>query len=158
MNVAESVHQSFLEHGWTLSLAESCTGGSLAASLTLQPGASAYFLGSVVAYSNDLKIKALRVPSDLIRDYGAVSREVVVAMLDGILALTGSDFALAVSGIAGPSGGTPEKPVGTVWGGIGKSDGWRHVWDWKETGNRAEIITGSVSRLLEELLNVAAKS
>lgn len=153
MNIAERVHQRFMEKGWTLSLAESCTGGSLAARLTLLPGASAYFLGSVVAYSNDLKIKALHVPPEMIRDYGAVSREVVIAMLDGILDLTGSHFALAVSGIAGPSGGTPEKPVGTVWGGIGKRDGWRHSWSWSMPGNRAEIISGSVDRLLEELLD-----
>lgn len=151
--IAEKIHQRFIEKGWTLSLAESCTGGSLAARLTILPGASAYFLGSVVAYSNDLKIKALHVPAGLIREHGAVSREVVIAMLDGILDLTGSDFALAVSGIAGPSGGTLEKPVGTVWGGIGKHDGWRHAWNWQEPGIRAEIIAGSVDRLLEELLN-----
>lgn len=152
MMFADRIHQRFIEKKWTLSLAESCTGGSLAARLTLLPGASAYFMGSVVAYSNDLKIKALHVPAELIRDHGAVSREVVIAMLDGILDLTGSDFALAVSGIAGPAGGSPDKPVGTVWGGIGKSDGWRHAWSWREPGDRAEIISGSVDRLLEELL------
>lgn len=151
---ADTVHQRFIEKGWTLSLAESCTGGSLAASLTQISGASNYFLGSVVAYSNALKIKILKVPEDLLREHGAVSREVVASMLDGILSLTGSDYAMAVSGIAGPGGGTPAKPVGTVWGGIGKRDGQRHVWSWREPGNRAQVIAGSVDRLLEELIKL----
>lgn len=149
---AEAVHQRFIEKGWTLSLAESCTGGSLAARLTHLPGASNYFLGSVVAYSNALKTQLLNVPEPLICEYGAVSREVVMAMLDGILALSGSDYALAVSGIAGPSGGTLEKPVGTIWGGIGARPGQRHLWCWHEEGDRTLIIENSVEQLLEELL------
>lgn len=153
--LAETIHRRFIEKGWTLSLAESCTGGSLAASLTQLPGASSYFLGSVVAYSNSLKTKLLRVPPDLIREHGAVSKEVVAAMLDGILSVSGSDFAIAVSGIAGPAGGTASKPVGTVWGGIGKGDGFRHVWSWNQPGDRAQVISGSIDRLLEEMLKLS---
>lgn len=154
MTLAENIQNRFVERGWTLSLAESCTGGSLAAALTQVPGASRYFLGSIVAYSNALKIQLLAVPSDLIQAHGAVSQEVVSAMLDGILDATKSDFALAVSGIAGPDGGTPQKPVGTVWGGIGRKDGFRHVWRWVETGTRSQIIARSVEQLLKELLKI----
>lgn len=141
----------FIEKGWTLSTAESCTGGSLAATLTQVAGASAYFVGSIVAYSNELKIHLLKVAPELLQKHGAVSREVVAAMLDGILEATQSDFALAVSGIAGPTGGTEEKPVGTVWAGIGRKDGFRQIWHRVETGNRSQIITSTVHHLIEEL-------
>ncbi len=155
MTLAEQVQTLFIEKNWTLSLAESCTGGSVAASLTQVPGASRYFLGSIVAYSNSLKTQLLHVSPKLIQAHGAVSSEVVHAMLDGILAATGSDFALAVSGIAGPSGGTTEKPVGLIWGGVGHRDGFHYTWSWIETGNRSQIILRSVDRLLEEILIVS---
>lgn len=151
-NLENRVHQRFIEKGLTLSTAESCTGGSVAARLTLLPGASAYFIGGVIAYSNALKSAILKVPPSLIEAHGAVSQEVVHAMLDGILNLTQSDFALAVSGIAGPTGGTPSKPVGTVWGGVGSRAGVRHTWSWLEPGDRAAIIQKSGDRLFEELL------
>jgi nicotinamide-nucleotide amidase len=101
--------------GATLSTAESCTGGQIAAMLTAQPGASTYFKGSVVAYSNDVKVKALGVlPSDTER-HGAVSQAVVEQMALGAQRTLQTDYAVATSGVAGPDGGTPEKPVGTVW-------------------------------------------
>lgn len=154
MNLPELVQNRFIENGWTLIAAESCTGGSLAAALTKVPGASGYFLGSIVAYSNDLKINLLKVPPELIRIHGAVSREVVLAMLDGILASTSSDFAVAVSGVAGPTGGSPEKPVGTVWTGIGRSDGFRQTSMRIESGSRIQIIEASIRHLLTEIIEV----
>jgi nicotinamide-nucleotide amidase len=157
MPIEVMIHERFIANRWTLSLAESCTGGSLAARLTLIPGASHYFLGSVVAYSNALKTDLLHVPDALINRYGAVSSEVVSAMLDGILSLTRSSYAIAVSGIAGPTGGTAAKPVGTLWGGIGKQDGLRHLFTWQASGHRAQIISSSVDRLLEELLQISKK-
>lgn len=101
--------------GCTLALAESCTGGMIAARITDQPGSSAYFYGGVVAYSNKVKQEVLRVPETLLIGYGAVSEPVARAMAEGARLVFGSDLALAVTGIAGPDGGTGEKPVGTVF-------------------------------------------
>jgi len=101
--------------GATLATAESCTGGALAAQITQVPGSSAYFLGSVVAYANEVKSRLLGVDPAIIARHGAVSGEVVSAMAEGVRLRLGSDYALATSGVAGPSGGTPEKPVGTSW-------------------------------------------
>jgi nicotinamide-nucleotide amidase len=103
------------ERGATLTTAESCTGGLLADRITDVPGASAVFLQGYVAYSNHSKISLLGVPSDLISSHGAVSEEVVLAMARGAPERSGASHALATTGIAGPDGGTPEKPVGTVW-------------------------------------------
>ncbi|MFN8206439.1 MAG: competence/damage-inducible protein A [Bacteroidales bacterium] len=113
-----------VQKGKQLATAESCTGGAIAAAITSVPGSSRYYKGSIVAYSNEIKIKVLGVDPLLIEKYGAVSREVVSAMAEGVLRITGADFSIASSGIAGPDGGTPEKPVGTTW--IAVSDG-RHT-------------------------------
>jgi nicotinamide-nucleotide amidase len=99
----------------TLALAESCTGGYIAHKLTNVPGASAVLLGGVVAYSNDAKQKFLGVRPETLAGHGAVSEPVAAEMAEGVRRATGADFALAVTGIAGPGGGTPEKPVGTVF-------------------------------------------
>ncbi|GFO53167.1 CinA-like protein [Geomonas sp. Red276] len=105
----------FRQKGRTLSLAESCTGGMIASRITSQGGSSAYFLEGAVTYSNRAKARMLGVPADLIDAKGAVSAEVAVAMATGARLAAGSDLALSVTGIAGPDGGTPEKPVGTVY-------------------------------------------
>ncbi len=99
----------------SLAIAESCTGGNLAYLITSVPGSSAYFKGASVAYSNDIKIRELDVPEHLIQQYGAVSKEVVEAMALNIGKRYMTEYGLATSGVAGPGGGTPEKPVGTVW-------------------------------------------
>ena len=101
--------------GLKLSTAESCTGGNVAHAITLNAGSSEYFEGSVVAYSNDVKRNVLKVPAEVLSSLGAVSRETVEAMCSGVASLMATDCAIATSGIAGPGGGTPEKPVGTVW-------------------------------------------
>ena len=103
------------ERELTVACAESCTGGNIAHRITQIPGSSAYFLGSVVSYSNDVKANVLKVPRSDISAHGAVSREVVEDMARGVASLMRSDCAIATSGIAGPDGGSPEKPVGTVW-------------------------------------------
>ena len=105
-------------HGKTLSTAESCTGGLIASMITSVPGASEYFLGSVVSYANSVKHAVLGVSEDILKNYGAVSSECVGAMAEGVRKLTGTDFAIATSGIAGPGGGSDEKPVGLVWIGV----------------------------------------
>jgi competence/damage-inducible protein CinA-like protein len=99
----------------TVSVAESCTGGLLGGRLTERPGSSDYVLGGVISYANDVKEGVLGVPAALLRESGAVSAEVARAMADGVRRLTGSTYALAVTGVAGPTGGTPEKPVGLVY-------------------------------------------
>jgi nicotinamide-nucleotide amidase len=101
--------------GYTLGIAESCTGGLVAQRLTEIPGSSKYFVEGAVAYSNDAKIRTLGVDPELLRKYGAVSAEVAEAMAEGIRKRAGSDFGLSVTGIAGPDGGTEEKPVGLVY-------------------------------------------
>jgi len=108
--------------GLTVATAESCTGGLIAHLITQVPGSSEYFLGSVVAYSNDVKEKILKVPGGFITRYGAVSREVATKMLRGVLEITGADVGMATTGVAGPSGGSDEKPVGTVWIAAGRAD------------------------------------
>lgn len=103
------------QHHATIATAESCTGGRLAAALNAQSGSSAYYMGSVVAYDNTIKEQVLGVQIDTLMRYGAVSEQTVREMADNIRALMHTDYAIATSGIAGPTGGTPEKPVGTVW-------------------------------------------
>ena len=99
----------------SLSTAESCTGGGIAALITSVPGSSEYFNGSIVAYSNEIKMSLLHVSAETLEKHGAVSRETVTEMVKGAMKTLKTDCAVATSGIAGPGGGTPEKPVGTVW-------------------------------------------
>ena len=111
----QQVGSWLIEAGYTLATAESCTGGLIANRLTNISGASGYFLGGVVAYSNALKEALLGVPADILQHHGAVSRECAYAMAAGIKSLINADFGLAVTGIAGPTGGSLEKPVGLVY-------------------------------------------
>jgi nicotinamide-nucleotide amidase len=99
----------------TLATAESCTGGKIASLITTVPGSSTYFKGSIVAYSNEVKIKVLGVKDEIIRGHGAVSQETVEAMAQDVRNLLDTDYSIATSGIAGPDGGSAEKPVGTIW-------------------------------------------
>lgn len=114
-----SVEQVVLDlahkYGGTLAVAESCTGGRIANRLTAIPGSSRVFLGGVVAYANSIKESVLGVPSAVLKRHGAVSEETAVAMVQGLKRRTGCDWAVAVTGVAGPDGGTRERPVGTVW-------------------------------------------
>ncbi|MBR1995904.1 MAG: CinA family nicotinamide mononucleotide deamidase-related protein [Paludibacteraceae bacterium] len=103
------------QRGQTIATAESCTGGRLAAALNAQPGSSAFYLGSVVAYANEVKEQVLGVKHDTLLQYGAVSEQTVLEMANGVRHHMHADYAIATSGIAGPDGGTPDKPVGTVW-------------------------------------------
>ena len=117
-SVEELVHNILINRGQTLAVAESCTGGTIASKFTAQAGASAYFLCGVVSYSNESKNKVLGVEMSDITQYGAVSEEVAKAMALGVKGISGADFAISTTGIAGPTGGSEAKPVGTVWIGI----------------------------------------
>ena len=114
----EIVAQTMTKAGKTLSCAESCTGGSIASKLTQLAGASEYFMGSVTAYSNDVKESILGVSRQTLATYGAVSEETVREMVSGVRERLATDYAVATTGIAGPGGGTTQKPVGTIWIGI----------------------------------------
>lgn len=109
------VGDMLIKIGATLSTAESCTGGYIAHSITSIPGSSTYFKGSVVAYANDIKTRMLGIKEDTLNQHGSVSEEVALAMAQGVKRLFDTDYAIGITGIAGPDGGTPSKPVGTVW-------------------------------------------
>ena len=111
------------QHGKTISTAESCTGGLVASMITSVAVSSEYYLGSVVSYANSVKQEVLGVPAGIIQEFGAVSSECVGAMAEGVRKLTGTDFSVATSGIAGPGGGSTEKPVGLVWIGVSSQSG-----------------------------------
>jgi nicotinamide-nucleotide amidase len=118
----QAVGALLLEKRQTLALAESCTGGLIAHRITRVAGSSAYFLGGAVSYANQEKIRALGVDPEILEKFGAVSRETALAMSRGIRERTGASIALSVTGVAGPSGGSPQKPVGTVWVSIARAD------------------------------------
>jgi nicotinamide-nucleotide amidase len=130
----------------TLSTAESCTGGAIAARLTTIAGSSEYFKGSIIAYSNQIKELLLNVPGNILTAHGAVSETTVKAMASGVLKVINTDLAVAVSGIAGPDGGSPEKPVGTIWVAIANS-----------TITEATLIRAGKDRLknIEYTVNIA---
>ena len=114
-NMALIIGRMLLKKSKTLAVAESCTGGNIAHSITSNSGSSAYFKGGVIAYSNEIKIKLLNVPAEMIETHGAVSQHVAEAMAVGAQKALNADYTIATTGIAGPDGGTAEKPVGTVW-------------------------------------------
>ena len=136
--------------------AESCTGGGIAEAITRIAGSSAWFEAGFVTYSNQQKTRQLEVPEPLFTRVGAVSREVVEAMVQGAQAQSGARFAVAVSGVAGPGGGSPEKPVGTVWLAWGAGDEVsserRHF-----AGNRDEVRRQTVIAALEGLIRRAVR-
>lgn len=115
MNIGEQIGSLLRSRQCTMGTAESCTGGYVAHLVTQVAGSSAYFVGGVVSYSNELKRNLLGVSLDSLEAYGAVSRPVVEQMVLGAIRILGCDCAVATSGIAGPGGGTVDKPVGTVW-------------------------------------------
>ena len=121
-DIARKIVETLTQKGRTVATAESCTGGAIAAAITAIPGSSAIFKGGIVAYSNEVKANVLGVSEETLATHGAVSEETVLQMAQGARALLKTDYAVATSGIAGPGGGTPEKPVGTVWMAIAAGD------------------------------------
>ena len=119
----QCIGRMLAKHGKTMSAAESCTGGTISALMTSVPGSSEYYLGSVTSYANSVKTGVLGVKPEVIEKFGAVSSECVAQMAEGVRKLTGSDFSVATSGIAGPGGGSETKPVGLVWIGVSSARG-----------------------------------
>ncbi len=138
----------------TLALAESCTGGLVGSRVTDVPGSSAYFLGGIMAYAYEAKVNLLGVSWDTLEAHGAVSREVVIEMARGVREALKADIGLGVSGIAGPGGGMPGKPVGTTWVGLAAAKGtWaRHFcWDGDRVQNKADSADAVLQMLLDYL-------
>lgn len=115
LQLSQLLGEKLAAKNWTISTAESCTGGGLSSVITAIPGASRWFGYGLVTYANQAKQQLLGVTSTTLAQHGAVSEECIMEMVKGALALSGADLAVAISGVAGPDGGTPEKPVGGVW-------------------------------------------
>lgn len=146
--LARVVGEALKDRGLWLAVAESCTGGAISAALTAIPGASAYIERGVVSYTNRAKVELLGVPEALLERHGAVSEPVARAMAEGILTRSGADLALSVTGIAGPTGGSEEKPVGTVCMAVAESNGtFAHTFHHR--GDRARVIERTVNRGLD---------
>lgn len=153
-SLEERVGGLLVEQGLTLALAESCTGGLIGHRVTEVPGSSEYFMGGVVAYSYDAKERVLDVRHDTLYDHGAVSEPTALEMARGARRLLMADVALAVTGIAGPGGGTPEKPVGLVYVALSARDlerCQRHVWPHNRAGNKAATADAALTLLLAYL-------
>ncbi len=149
--LAARLQQLALERGISVGTAESCTGGLIGHTLTAIAGSSAYYLGGVVSYSDALKVRLLDVPAGTIEHHGAVSAQVAVAMAEGARERLGCDFAVSVTGVAGPAGGTEAKPVGLTYVAAAGPRGHRverHLWD----GDRAANKEHSAAAALELLL------
>lgn len=154
MKLEEEIGELLKAKNLSLSTAESCTGGGIAALITSVPGSSEYFNGGVVAYSNEVKMALLHVSAETLAKYGAVSRETVMEMAKGAMKTLKTDCAVATSGIAGPGGGTPEKPVGTVWIAAAYKNEivtMKQEGDYGRTGNVQKAIQNALLMLFDKL-------
>ena len=146
-SMAKAVGERLAERRETISTAESCTSGAISAQLTSVPGASRYFLEGAAVYSNEAKIRTCRVPRTLLEEHGAVSESVAIALAQGMKEYSQSTWALAVTGIAGPTGGSKEKPVGTVHIAVSGPNGTHHK-KLALTGNRSQITQSTIGHVL----------
>lgn len=149
--LAHQVGELLSQRGLTLAVAESCTGGLLGHLITSVSGSSAYFEGGVISYSNEAKERLLGVPHETLMEHGAVSKETAIAMAQGARRLLEVDVALSVTGIAGPTGGTVEKPVGLVYLGLAAEgvDLWeKHIWQGDRAQNKKLSAQGALELLL----------
>lgn len=156
LSVAEILLDRLKTKGMSVGTAESCTGGKIASALTAVPGASESVMGGIVSYSNDVKHRVLGVPQQVLDTEGAVSRPTVEAMLVGACRVLGTDCAMATSGVAGPGGGTPEKPVGTVWVGA-RAGGVSDVRLYHFRGTRDAITNRAVTMAMLNLISLLCK-
>lgn len=152
--IVQAVFDLLMEKSMTFSSAESCTGGNIAHQITLIAGSSNIFKGTAVTYATPMKTKVLGVPSETIEKYTVVSREVVEKMATGVRDLMEADFGVATTGVAGPSGGTQQTPVGTVWIGVAAPDGVTS-WRFHFVGDRVSVIdqaTEAAYGMLKDIL------
>jgi nicotinamide-nucleotide amidase len=156
-NLAVQVGTLLKSHGMMLTTAESCTGGGVAEAITEVPGSSAWYERGFVTYSNLSKQQMLGVRDATLKQHGAVSEMTVREMVAGALRNSSAQVALSVSGIAGPEGGTPDKPVGTVWFAWGITAGETHAKRYQLSGNRAEVRNQAVRIALQGVVNLLNK-
>ena len=149
----EKIIETLASQNQTVSFAESCTGGRITAAFTAISGASAVLNGSMVTYSNEIKHSWLGVENEVLENFGAVSSQCVVQMLEGIQRSSGADYTIAVSGIAGPTGGTEEKPVGTVYIGL-QTPSSQEVFQCLFEGDREQVQEQSTLFAIEKLVEV----
>jgi PncC family amidohydrolase len=150
--LVERLLEEFRAKGWTITVAESCTGGELSARLSAPAGSSDVFMGGVIPYADSAKRSLLGVASELISEHGAVSAAVALAMARGARERLGSDVGIGITGIAGPSGARPNKPVGLVFIAISGASGdesRREVWQGSRESNRARSVECAIESLLE---------
>ena len=151
-SLEEQVGELLRARGLKLATAESCTGGLVGDRITNVPGSSDYFIGGVVAYAYEAKVALLGVSWDTLQAFGAVSRETVIEMARGARKALGADIAVSISGIAGPGGGLPNKPVGTTWFGLSAVNGeWARVYQFE--GNRQQNKSLSAEAALRFLMD-----
>lgn len=153
-DLAEQLGDCLIAKGMKLASAESCTGGWLAKIITDIPGSSAWFAGSVVSYSNEAKQSLLGVEENTLNEFGAVSGETVMEMTDGLFSHIAADVAVSVSGIAGPDGGSDDKPVGLVWLSWGRNGKPVFARPYNFDGNREAIRKQSIAQALNLLLDL----
>lgn len=158
LELAESLAQALTQRGWMMATAESCTGGLIAAACTELAGSSAWFDRGVVTYSNEAKSALLGVDPALITQQGAVSEPVARAMAQGVLQRSNAHIAVAVTGIAGPTGGSADKPVGTVWLAWANRTGETVAICERFDGNRAQVRQATVVRALRGVLQGIASA
>jgi PncC family amidohydrolase len=154
LDLAERVGAACRVRGMTLATAESCTGGLVAHLVTEAPGSSDFYLGGLVTYADRVKETLAAVPASVLESHGAVSAQVAVAMADGARASLGADIAVAVTGIAGPGGGTPAKPVGLTYIAVADVDGndvRRFVWTLDRSANKRASAAAALAFLVERL-------
>lgn len=159
--IEEEIGLLLKEKKMSLSTAESCTGGGVAALVTSVPGSSEYFKGGIVAYSNEVKMRLLGVSPEMLEKHGAVSRETVIEMVRGAMKTLKTDCAVATSGVAGPGGGTPEKPVGTIWMAVACGDKIvtrKEEGDLGRAGNVQRTIQDALALLCDVLVQSSSKS
>jgi len=153
MNVGKHIAARCTQGELTLATAESCTGGGLSHALTAIPGASAFFIGGVIAYQNEVKIQWLGVPRTTIQDHGAVSPQTARAMAEGCLHRFNTDIAVSITGIAGPGGGSVEKPLGTVHIAVATQQE-THSMAYHFSGDREAVRDSAISAALDLLREV----
>ena len=157
--LSRELQQYLYESGKTISTAESCTAGQIAEAIIASPGASAYFKGGIVAYTDEIKMKVLGVNADTLEAYTAVSEAVAKEMAEGACRVLNTDYAISITGIAGPTGGTAEIPVGTIWIGYGEKNDIRTYMLSEDDGRDINLsrATSKALRLMIEYLSEKIK-
>jgi len=151
MRLEERLAVALSNRGLTLATAESCTGGGLSRLLTEIPGASAFFIGGIIAYHNDVKMQLLNVPPEILTRYGAVSSQTAIAMAEEVRSRFKADLGVSITGIAGPSGGSAEKPVGLVYISVANLQR-THVAEHRFPGDRSQVREGAITAALRLIL------